>query len=69
MIAPKSDNHVTETTKCLERFGIPHDYFDVKEQRKRYPNLSFSNDFEFVLDKSGGLLRADKMLRAFQVLE
>lgn len=68
VISPKSENYVTYTKKCLESYGIPHDHFNVQEQRKRYPELSFSDNFEFVLDKSGGLLRADKMLKAFQVL-
>ncbi|XP_052256446.1 peroxisomal sarcosine oxidase-like isoform X2 [Dreissena polymorpha] len=54
------------TEECLQRFGVPFDKMDSVEQRRRYPSMAFPDDFNFILDKSGGVLRADKMLQAFQ---
>ncbi|XP_045172453.2 peroxisomal sarcosine oxidase-like [Mercenaria mercenaria] len=66
VIGPRTADFLSKTKSCLKRYGIPHDQFDIYEQRKRFPALSFRDDFEFVLDKSGGLLRSDKILQAFQ---
>lgn len=51
----------------MRRHNVDFEKFDVTGQLKKFPNLSFPADFEFVLDKSGGVLRADKVLKAFQV--
>ena len=52
---------------ALIRHGVQHEVFGVEEMRKRYPGLEFPFNYEFVLDKSGGILMADKVLNAFQV--
>ncbi|XP_045172075.2 peroxisomal sarcosine oxidase-like [Mercenaria mercenaria] len=66
IFGPKGHPFVADTEKCLKRHGAPHEKFGVDEQRKRYPKLSLPSDYELVLDKTGGMLRADKMLQALQ---
>ncbi|XP_045173792.2 peroxisomal sarcosine oxidase-like [Mercenaria mercenaria] len=63
---PKGGSLVTESKQCLTDYHVPHETFDVKEQRKRYPHIELPDNYEFVLEKTGGILRADKMLSAFQ---
>lgn len=67
VFGPRGHEFVTGSEECLRRHKVDFEKFDVAEQRKRYPKLACPQDFEFVLDKSGGVLRADKVLRAFQV--
>ncbi|WAR04003.1 SOX-like protein [Mya arenaria] len=61
------DPFTVGTEDCLRRFNVPFEKFGSAEQRRRYPGMEFPKDFTFVLDKTGGVLRADKMLQAFQV--
>jgi len=61
------DPFTCETEKCLRRFHVPFEKLDSGEQRRRYPGMQFPDDFVYILDKTGGVLRADKMLQAFQV--
>ncbi|XP_060597744.1 peroxisomal sarcosine oxidase-like [Ruditapes philippinarum] len=63
---PKDHPFVSGAVEALSRHGAPHDVFNVEEQRRRYPYLALPSDFKVVLDKTGGLLRADKILQAFQ---
>ena len=49
------------------RHNVSHETFGVDTAKKIYPGLSYPSNYEFLLDKSGGLLMADKMLSAFQV--
>jgi len=63
----RDHNFVTGSESSLRRHNVEFDKFGVDEQRRRYPRMSCPEDFAFVLDKSGGVLRADKMLQAFQV--
>ncbi|XP_052800944.1 peroxisomal sarcosine oxidase-like isoform X2 [Mya arenaria] len=60
------DPFTVGTEDCLRRFNVPFEKFGSAEQRRRYPGMEFPKDFTFVLDKTGGVLRADKMLQAFQ---
>lgn len=66
-LGPKDDPFLSGTQSSLKKYGSPYEKFDEQEQRRRYPNMSFPRNFEFVLDKNGGILRADRMLHAFQV--
>ena len=63
----KDDEFVKETESALIRHNVPHDTFMASEQRRRYPNMRTPDNFGFVLDKSGGVLKADKILQAYQV--
>lgn len=55
------------TISSLSRNGIKYDILTPGDQRDRYPMLSLPPDYVGVFDYSGGVLRADKALRAFQV--
>lgn len=67
VFGPRGHPFVDGSEDCLRRHKVDFEKFNVAEQRRRYPRLAFPPDFEFVLDKSGGVLRADKVLQAFQV--
>lgn len=55
------------TISSLSRNGIKYDILTPGDLRDRYPMLSLPPDYVGVFDYSGGVLRADKALRAFQV--
>ena len=66
VIGPR-DKALENSKSALIRHGVQHEVFGIEEMRKRYPGLEFPSNYEFVLDKSGGILMADKVLNAFQV--
>ncbi|KAK3084136.1 hypothetical protein FSP39_008785, partial [Pinctada imbricata] len=68
VVGPQGNNFMTETTKCLERYGIPHTNMSGEDLRLKYPMLTYPADYEAVLDHSGGVLRSDIALTAFQTL-
>ena len=68
IVGPKGkDPFLEDTRAALLRHNVSHETFSVKTAKKIYPGLSYPSNYEFLLDKSGGLLMADKMLQAFQV--
>ena len=58
---------VENSKSALIRHGVQHEVFGTAEMRRRHPGVNFPSDYEFVLDKTGGILMADKVLKAFQV--
>ncbi|KAH3693177.1 hypothetical protein DPMN_192579 [Dreissena polymorpha] len=67
LVFGRPDNAYTlSTEKSLRRFRVSFEKLDSAEQRRRYPGMAFPDDFNYILDKTGGVLRADKMLQAFQ---
>ncbi|KAK3085159.1 hypothetical protein FSP39_025209, partial [Pinctada imbricata] len=68
VVGPKGNDFMTETKKCLERYGIPHTNISGEDLRLKYPMLTYPTDYEAVLDHSGGVLRSDIALTAFQTL-
>nr|XP_022332549.1 peroxisomal sarcosine oxidase-like [Crassostrea virginica] len=56
------------TVASLSRHGIRHDILTPGDLRSRYPMLALPEDYIGVFDYSGGVLRADRALRAFQTL-
>lgn len=65
----KPDFHfIKGTIASLSRHCIKHDILAPGDLRDRYPMLSLPPDYVGVFDYSGGVLRADKALRAFQTL-
>lgn len=67
IIGPKGKNpFLIDTKAALVRHNVSHETFGVETAKKIYPGLSYPSNYEFLLDKSGGLLMADKMLKAFQ---
>ena len=58
---------VNGTIQSLRKHNMAMDILDSAQAKARYPMVSFPDNFRFVLDHSGGILRADKALKAFQV--
>lgn len=62
-----ADKFTMGTIRCLQRHGIPHQVMDYQRVKQAYPMIEFPRDYTFVVDKSGGILRADKALLSYQV--
>ena len=62
-----SDKFTMGTIRCLQRHGIAHEVFDYRGIKQAYPMIEYPKDYTFVVDKSGGILRADKALLAYHV--
>ena len=67
IIGEQGDKFLGSTEASLIRHNVPYERFGSKDAKRRYPNVFFPEHFEYVIDKSGGVLRADRVLRAFQV--
>ncbi|XP_048738574.2 peroxisomal sarcosine oxidase-like [Ostrea edulis] len=59
------DKFTMGTIRCLQCHGIPHQTMDYNQMKRAYPMIEFPRDFTFVIDKSGGILRADKALMSY----
>lgn len=62
----EGNEFVDGTIKSLKNHNMTMDIMNSTEAKSRFPMISFPDDFTFVLDHSGGILRADKALKAFQ---
>lgn len=63
----KSDHHaLKETEDSLRAINSKFDRLDSTTLRRRFPTTNFDSSHSAVLDPEGGLLLADKCLRAFQ---
>lgn len=60
------DTFTMGTIRCLQRHGIPHQVMDYQGVKQAYPMIEFPRNYTFVVDKSGGILRADKALISYQ---
>ena len=56
-----------DIARSLESVGVKYETLPAHSLRSRYPTLSFDDSFSAVFDPTGGILRADKCLSAFQV--
>lgn len=52
----------------LSRQGVEHQCLPSEELKQRFPNIRMARGEVGLLDKSGGVLYADKALRALQVI-
>ncbi|XP_004707382.1 peroxisomal sarcosine oxidase [Echinops telfairi] len=50
----------------LSKHGVAHQHLPSEELKQRFPNIRLSGGESGLLDKSGGVLYADKALRALQ---
>lgn len=55
-----------DIASSLESVGVKYETLSAHSLRSRYPSLSFDDSFSAVFDPTGGILRADKCLSAFQ---
>ena len=67
MVGPVGNKFMTDTQTSLARNKIPHTNLTGEELRVRFPMLTYPADYQAVLDHSGGVLRSDLALTAFQV--
>ena len=67
IIGPQGQPFLEETKAALARHDVSHETFGAGAMMSKYPGLSYPSHYQGVLDKSGGLLMADKMLQAYQV--
>lgn len=66
-VGEPGNDFIDGTIKAMRKHNIPMDVFGSDEAKMKYPMISYPTDFTYVLDHSGGILRADKALKAFQV--
>lgn len=62
----KANNFVETTIKYMKKHNQPMTILTSDEAKIKYPMISYPDDFTFIVDHSGGILRADKALKAFQ---
>ncbi|KAL3857562.1 hypothetical protein ACJMK2_012213 [Sinanodonta woodiana] len=65
-IGNENDPIVRGSAASLQQHGIPYEKFGTKEQKQKFPMMSFPDNFGFVIDRLGGILKADKILQALQ---
>ena len=56
-----------DRVRSLRTAGVEHEMLSAQSLRMKYPSLSFDDSFSALFEPSGGILRADKCLSAFQV--
>ena len=56
-------------SKSLNAAGKPCEVLDAARLRARYPSFRFGSEVKAFVDPNGGILRADRCLRALQVLQ
>lgn len=62
-----SDRVVEDTKHALHTRNLPYKFIQSgRELKKEYPNLEYPDNYRFLIDYNGGLLYADRALRAFQ---
>ncbi|XP_004635448.1 peroxisomal sarcosine oxidase [Octodon degus] len=67
LLLGKKENLELKTMEAiLSRQGIEHQYLSSEELKQHFPNLRFTRGEVGLLDKTGGVLYADKALKAIQ---
>ena len=69
MFGPGSEPYIMSTMESLRENGISHHTFSGLEANQRYPRqLKLPSTHKCFYEEVGGILYAEKALRAFQVL-
>ena len=58
---------VQRIIKSLMSSGEAFQFLSNENLKDKYPELNFSNEYSGVLEQAGGILKADKCLKALQV--
>ncbi|EHB13329.1 Peroxisomal sarcosine oxidase [Heterocephalus glaber] len=66
LLLGKENPELKTMQATLSRQGIEYQYLSSEELKQRFPNLRLTNEEVGLLDKTGGVLYADKALRALQ---
>ncbi|XP_004454396.1 peroxisomal sarcosine oxidase [Dasypus novemcinctus] len=66
LLAMKENPEFQTIQSTLSRHRVEHQYLPSEELKQRFPNIRLARGEVGLLDKSGGVLYADKALRALQ---
>lgn len=66
LLGMKENPELKTTQATLSRQGIEHECLSSEDLKQRFPNIRFTGREVGLLDKTGGVLYADKALRALQ---
>lgn len=66
LLGMKENSELQKIQATLSRQGVEHQCLSAEELRQRFPNVRLARGEVGILDKSGGVLYADKALRALQ---
>lgn len=67
LLGMKENPDLKTIQATLSRQGIEHECLSPADLKQRFPNIRFTGGEMGLLDKTGGVLYADKALRALQV--
>lgn len=67
LLGMKENPELRTTQATLSRHGIEHECLSSADLKQRFPNIRFTGGEVGLLDKTGGVLYADKALGALQV--
>ncbi|XP_058416201.1 peroxisomal sarcosine oxidase isoform X2 [Diceros bicornis minor] len=66
MLGMKENPELKTIQATLSRQGVEHQYLPSEDLKQRFPNIRLAGGEVGLLDKSGGVLYADKALRVLQ---
>lgn len=66
-VGDQNNEFVNSTIASMKKHNMPMEILNSEQAKVKYPMISYPDEYSFVLDHSGGILRADKCLKAFQV--
>ncbi|KAM4844282.1 peroxisomal sarcosine oxidase isoform 2-T2 [Thomomys bottae] len=66
LLGMKENPELKTIQDTLSRQGVEHQYLSSEELKKRFPNIGITRGEVGLVDKTGGVLYADKALRALQ---
>uniref|UniRef100_A0A8D1EF79 Peroxisomal sarcosine oxidase n=1 Tax=Sus scrofa TaxID=9823 RepID=A0A8D1EF79_PIG len=66
LLGMKENPELKTIQATLSRHGVEHQYLPSEELKQRFPNIQLARGEVGLLDKSGGVLYADKALRVLQ---
>lgn len=69
LLGMKENPELKTIQATLSRHGVEHQYLPFEELKQRFPNIQLARGEVGLLDKSGGVLYADKALRVLQVIQ
>ncbi|XP_077708097.1 peroxisomal sarcosine oxidase isoform X1 [Canis aureus] len=66
MLGMKENSELKTIQATLSRHRVEHQYFSAEELKQRFPNVQLARGEVGLLEKSGGVLYADRALKALQ---
>ena len=68
LVIGKSDHsYIKDTMTSLTNHKVDFQKYDSTTIKTKFPMFKYPDDYVYVLEKGGGVLKADKILNAFQV--